>query len=588
MTPQAPMTAHELQAWLRERFPKEDERHEWKEWRSLKSNISGRKGEDLVSYVSALANMNGGCIVIGVQDGSLSVTGIQDFADYTVENVVHRVLGKTPGLPSMGLRVEELRASDTGAVVWLVHVPRHAPRELVLAHDHAWQRDGDSLTGLREDRRRAILLEPLAGEDWSAAVVPGATLEDLDPAAIAKAREKYVEKHQRQPWAAQVAQWDATKLLDKVGLTVHGQITRACLLLLGLPERAAALLSPHPVEITWKVAAERAAELFHPPFLLTTTQVAQHIRNPNIKLFPANELLAVTLPRYDTNTVLLEGLHNCLAHQDYAQCGRIVVEESTGQVRMINLGGFFDGHPEEYASGQRTPERYRNERLARAMAEVGMIDKQGFGIHDMVLAQRRRFLPLPDYEGSSPLRTIFNVHGQEIDANYTHWLMERTDLPIEHVLWLDRLQKGRKLDAAQVAELRSAGLVEGRSPKLHISARVAVATGQEVEYLNQRRPDVDDYKTALSKLLALGPQPRSKVDALLLPKLQMWIPDLAQRKEFVKALLKEMLKEGRIQNIGGRTKAARWALVSDGVFAPSGAIQGGPPSSKRSLKLPKE
>ena len=127
MTPQAPMTAHELQAWLRERFPKEDERHEWKEWRSLKSNISGRKGEDLVSYVSALANMNGGCIVIGVQDGSLSVTGIQDFADYTVENVVHRVLGKTPGLPSMGLRVEELRASDTGAVVWLVHVPRHAP-----------------------------------------------------------------------------------------------------------------------------------------------------------------------------------------------------------------------------------------------------------------------------------------------------------------------------------------------------------------------------------------------------------------------------------------------------------------------------
>lgn len=55
--------------------------------------------------------------------------------------------------------------------------------------------------------------------------------------------------------------WDAAKLLDKVGLTVHGEVTRACLLLLGLPERATALLSPHPVEITWKVAAERVAEL---------------------------------------------------------------------------------------------------------------------------------------------------------------------------------------------------------------------------------------------------------------------------------------------------------------------------------------
>ena len=554
-------TAKELQAWLRAHYPQEDERHEWKEWRSLKSNISGRKGEDLVSYVSALANMDGGCVVIGVQDKTLAVTGIQDFADYSAENVVHRILGKTPGLPSMGLRVQELHASDTGAVVWLVQVPRHAPRELVLAHDQAWQRDGDSLTTLREDRRKAILHEHLAGEDWSATAVPDATLADLDEAALAKAREKYAEKHQREPWAEQIPGWSVEKLLDKIGLTVHGHITRACLLLLGNPQSATALLSPNPAEITWKLAAERVAEHFHPPFLLTTTEVAQCIRNPNIKLFPANELLAVTLPRYDTAKVLLEGLHNCVAHQDYAQCGRIVVEESAGLVRMINLGGFFDGKPEDYASGERTPGRYRNERLAKAMAEVGMIDKVGFGIHEMVQAQRRRFLPLPDYEGSSPLRTVFNVYGQEIDENYSHWLMERTDLPMEHVLWLDRLQKKLKLSAAQVAELRRAGLVEGRSPKLHISAQMATATGQEVEYLNQRRPDVEDYKTVLCKLLALGPQPRAKVNALLLPKLQLWIPELSKRQEYVKALLKEMSKEGRIQNIGGRTKAALWALA---------------------------
>ena len=565
MTPQAPMTARELQAWLRARFPKEDERHEWKEWRSLKQNISGRKGEDLASYISALANMDGGCIVIGVQDRTLAVTGIQEFADYTVENVVHRVLGRTPGLPSMGLRVQELRASDTGAVVWLVHVPRHAPRELVFAHDQAWQRDGDSLTGLREDRRRAILLEPLAGEDWSAVLVPGATLEDLDPAAIAKAREKYFEKHQRQPWAAQVPLWDAAKLLDKVGLTVHGQVTRACLLLLGLPERATALLSPHPVEITWKVAAERVAELFHPPFLLTTTHVAQHIRNPNIKLFPANELLAVTLPRYDTNTVLLEGLHNCLAHQDYAQCGRIVVEESAGLVRMINLGGFFDGQPDEYASGQRTPERYRNERLAKAMAmaEVGMIDKQGFGIHDMVLAQRRRFLPLPDYEGSSPLRTVFNVHGQEIDANYTHWLMERTDLPIEHVLWLDRLQKGLKLDAVQVAELRTAGLVEGRISNLFVSAHVANATDTRTVYTRNKGLDDHYYKTlVLQHLRDFKTAPASELRELLMKKL----PDAltaAQKESKVKNLLTALRTRGlNGQKIVAQRKGnqAYWAL----------------------------
>lgn len=553
-------TAQELQAWLRAHYPQEDERHEWKEWRSLKSNISGRKGEDLVSYVSALANMDGGCVVVGVQDKTLAVTGIQDFADYTAENVVHRILGKTPGLPSMGLRVQALHASDTGAVVWLVQVPRHAPRELVLAHDQAWQRDGDSLTTLREDRRKAILHEHLAGEDWSATAVPAATLADLDEAALAKAREKYAEKHQREPWAEQIPGWSVEKLLDKIGLTVHGHITRACLLLLGNPQSATALLSPNPAEITWKLAAERVAEHFHPPFLLTTTEVAQCIRNPNIKLFPANELLAITLPRYDTTKVLLEGLHNCVAHQDYAQCGRIVVEESAGLVRMINLGGFFDGKPEDYASGERTPGRYRNERLAKAMAEVGMIDKVGFGIHDMVQAQRRRFLPLPDYEGSSPLRTVFNVYGQEIDENYSHWLMERTDLPMEHVLWLDRLQKKLKLDATQVAELRRVGLVEGRSPKLHISAQMAKATGQEVDYLNHKGLDSKHYKGLVLGLLALGPQPRTKINNMLLPKLPAAIAPGSSQKTYIKNLLQDMAREQLIENAGGATQAARWQL----------------------------
>ena len=558
------MTAKELQAWLRAQFPKEDERHEWKEWRSLKQNISGRKGEDLVSYVSALANMDGGCVVIGARDKTLEVTGIQDFADYTAENVVHRILGKTPGLPSMGLRIEELQTSDTSAIIWLAHVPGHSPRQPVLAHDKAWQRDGDSLTGLREDRRRAILAEHLTGEDWSAVVVPLSALTDLDDAAIAKAREKYFEKHQREAWATQIAQWSVEKLLDKIGLTIHGRITRACLLLLGQPEHASALLSPNPVEITWKVPAERVAEHFHPPFLLTTTAVAQHIRNPNIKLFPANELLAVTLPRYDTHTVLLEGLHNCLAHQDYAQCGRIVVEESAGLVRMINLGGFFDGRPEDYASGARTPERYRNDRLAKAMSEVGMIDKVGYGIYDMVQAQRRRFLPLPDYEGSSPLRTVFNVYGQQIDENYSTLLMERSDLPLEQVIWLDRVQKKQKVDALHIAQLRKAGLIEGRKPNYFVSAQVANATDRRPEYTLNKGLDDHYYKRLiLQHIERFKSVPAPEIRALLLGKL----PDsLTATQKQVK--IKNLLATLRVTGLdglkittSGSGKGARWELA---------------------------
>jgi ATP-dependent DNA helicase RecG len=295
------MTSGELQAWLREHFPKENERHEWKEWSSLKGRINGHAGEDLASYLSALSNMDGGCVVIGAKDGTLEPTGIRDFANYTPENLPSRLLPTCANLPSLGLVVDVHRATDTGATVWLVHVPRHAPRKPVYSHAKAWQRDGDSLATLHEDRLQGILCELLAADDWSAVVVPEASVDDLDPDALALARSKFAEKMQQQRWAAEIPTWSELKFLDKAGFAANGGITRAALLLLGDARRAPRLLQ-HPAEISWKLPDERVIEHFAPPFLLTTTQVLGRIRNPNIKLFPAAQLIATELPRCRATT----------------------------------------------------------------------------------------------------------------------------------------------------------------------------------------------------------------------------------------------------------------------------------------------
>ena len=551
------MTAKELQAFIKAQFPKENERFEWKEWRSLKSNISGRKGEDLVSYVSALSNMDGGCIVIGVQDKTLAVTGIQDFADYDLENVIHRILGKTPSLPSMGLRVEALQASDTGAVIWLVHVPRHAPRQPVYAHDKAWQRDGDSLVELRPDRLRGMLTELIAGQDWSAQIVPTATLADLDPAAISKAREKFAAKHQQERWATDIASWSTEEFLNRAKITLHGQITRAALLLLGLPQ-SVGLLPGSTAEITWKVPAERIAKHFGPPFILTTTEVGQHIRNPNIKLFPATELLATELPRYDTQ-VILEGLHNCLAHQDYERAGRIVVLETLGRLKLTNLGGFVDGQPEDYFLGERTPSVYRNNWLAVAMNNIGMIDKGGYGIRDMVVSQRKRYLPLPDYEGSTLGETVFNIYGQAIDENYSRMLMERADLQLEQVIWLDRVQKKERIADTQAVILRRMGLITGRKPNLFVSAAIAKVTNTQNQYVLNKGFDDDYYKRVIINRLKLGPTTGEELRQLVIDKL----PAVLAAKE----------KETKVKNL--RTALRLRGL--EGMFievGPSGPARG--------------
>lgn len=512
------LTASELQAWLRLNYPIENERHEWKGWQDLKHHVSGRAGDDLTSYVSGLSNMEGGTIVLGVEDGSLKIVGITNVHGLTPEKLKFRLAELCINLPTQGLRVREWVTTDSGARVWLVEVPRHASRQPVLSHGKAWQRIGDSLVELRPDRHQAILAEPLAGEDWSAEVLPGAALSDLDPHALALARQKFADSSTAKPWFKDIADWSDVVFLDKARLTINGGITRTALLLLGKPE-CVHLLSPFVAEISWKLPEERAVEHFSPPFFLTTTEILKRIRNPNIKLFPSTRLLAEEMPKYETR-VILEALHNCVAHQDYERCARIVVEEHRGHLIFRSAGGFFDGYPEQYLAGSRMPGSYRNKFLAFAMVQLKMIDTAGFGIYEMFSAQRRRFLPLPDYEQSDAQQVVLKIYGQAIDENYSQLLMERSDLPLEHVVWLDRVQKKLKVDDAQITELRKAKLIEGRKPHWTVSASVAAATDSQSEYILNRGFGDEYYKRLiLERLEKFGPASGRQLKELIWGKL---------------------------------------------------------------------
>ena len=67
------MTERELKQYLLLNFPKENDKCEWKEFKNLKNLFYGTDGKDVVSYVSAISNMNGGHLVIGVEDQTLTI-----------------------------------------------------------------------------------------------------------------------------------------------------------------------------------------------------------------------------------------------------------------------------------------------------------------------------------------------------------------------------------------------------------------------------------------------------------------------------------------------------------------------------------
>lgn len=518
--------------------------------------------DDIGKYFSALANeanlrgAESAWLVFGVHNKRRSVVG-SDYRPQAERLQSLKMQIAENAEPSITFRnIHELQHPD-GRVV-LFEIPA-APRGIPIAwKGHFYARAGESLTSLGLDKLDDIRQQTIL-QDWTAQVVPGATLADLDEAALNKARESFAQKYANRVTLDEVMGWPLATFLDRARITRDGQITRATLLLLG-KDSSAHRISPHPAQLTWSLeGAERAYEHFSIPFLLNTTRLYQRIRNIQLRILPQNELLPVEVPKYDQR-IVLEALHNCIAHQDYTRNGRVVVTERQDRLVFENEGGFFEGQPDDYIHGTKIPRRYRNPFLAQAMAELNMIDTMGYGIRDMYRGQARRYFPMPDYDLSESSAVKMTIYGGVVDIAYSRLLMQKTDLPLADVLALDRVQKKLPIPDEAAARLRKSGLIEGRKPNFHVSAQIAKVTASVADYLRTRGQDDAFYLKQITDYLAVkGEANRADINQLLLNKLSDALTD-EQKYNKVSNLLGKLRRRGTIENVGSDT-APRWQLT---------------------------
>lgn len=518
---------------------------------------------DIGKYFSALsneANLRGcpsGWLVFEVRNRDRAVVGTS-FREgrERLSGLKHSIAQGTD--PSSGLReIHELRTAR-GRVL-LLEVPA-APKGIPIAwNGHYYARNGESLAALSLAKQDEIRRQG-AIDDWSAVVCPDATLDDLDPAALARAREIFIGKFADRIPADSIRAWDETTFLDRAKLTSRGRITRAALLLLGRRE-STHLLNPFVAELSWKLEGdEQDYEHFHPPFLLETSRLYQRIRNVRLRMERPGELIPIEFPKYDQR-IVLEALHNCIVHQDYGGCERVLVIERPGELVFQNAGGFFDGTPEAYVLDNRTPSRYRNRFLAEAMVNLRMIDTMGFGIREVMFrGQMRRYLPLPDYDLADPAHVVLHLPGRFIDENYSRALLTLAEVTLAEALALDHVQKGQHPDKTMLRSLRRRGLVEGRKGRLHVTGDLAVATDTVDEYLHHRAFD-DRYFCDLivDYLQTKGEARRADFDRLLKGKLSDLLSD-EQKNDKIKNLLQRLRRQGLIVS-DGRTQAAVWRLA---------------------------
>ena len=529
------------------------------EFKEAKSNYDFTKLGKYFSALSNEGNLKGkpfGWLVFGIEDKKHNIVGsIYRSKRKDLDSLKGEMANKTTNRISF-IDIHEVNLPE-GRVV-MFQIPA-APKGIPTAFDgHYYARDGEELVPLNIEKIERIRAQATK-EDWSAAIVPAATLEDLDEDAIALARKNFKNKFPDK--ADEVDLWDNITFLNKAKVTSKGKITRTALILLGKDE-SEHLLNPADVKIRWKLMDELNNdidyEIFGIPLILSVEKVFAKIRNIKYRYMQEGTIFPTEVAKYEPFSIR-EAINNCIAHQDYTKNARINVIEMPDQLIFTNQGSFIPGNVEKVVIEDSPEEFYRNRFLATAMFNLKMVDTAGGGIKKIYNFQRARFFPLPDYDLAND-KVKMVLSGKILDLEYARLLAQNKDLTLEEIMMLDKVQKKLPLTDFEEKHLKSKKLIEGRKPNFFISLKVAQKTGQKADYTKNKGFDKQYYLDLIIKAIKQHKElSRKEIDDLLWNKLPDWMSE-KQKKNKVNNLIAELSRNKIITNTG-TFQDSNWVLI---------------------------
>lgn len=553
------MTTNELRQTLQNlrNLTAENEVVEFKE---AKMNYDFQKLGKYFSALSNEANLKGkpfAWLVFGVENKKHKIVGSQfrpqrKGLDSLKSEIAHKTTNRITFI-----EIHELNEPE-GRVI-LFQIPA-APKGFPIAFDgHYYGRDDEELSPLNLEEIERIRAQATT-EDWSAAIVPHATLEDLDEEAIVLARKNYKNKFPEK--AADVDAWGDITFLNKAKITIKGKITRTAIILLG-KEESEHFINPAEAKIRWLLkdanGNDKDYAIIGCPMILAVDKVYAKIRNLKYRYIKDGTLFPDEVNQYEPYSIR-EALNNCIAHQDYTKHGRINVVEMDDQLIFTNLGSFIPGSVEKVVKEDAPEEHYRNRFLASAMFNLKMVDTAGGGIKKIFNFQRERFFPMPDYDLSDG-KVKVTISGKILDMEYARMLARNKDLTLDEIIMLDKVQKKKILTDFEEKYLRSRKLIEGRKPNFYIGIKVAQKMGQKASYSKNKAFDKSYYLDLIVKaIVEHGSLNRKDVDELLWKKLPDWMTD-KQRKIKINHLLSELRRKDKIRNEGSFSKP-NWVLIN--------------------------
>ncbi len=470
----------------------------------FKSDVKGLPDRDLVTAVVAMANTEGGLVLLGVEDDG-TVTGVHPHHQDTA-GLAALIANRTN--PSVAVRVEVV---DWNKKKFLsIQVPK--ARGIVSTSDGLLLRRRLMVSGKPE----AVPFYPhefiqrqssMGLVDPSAIPLETLTDDDLNPLERQRVREA-IRRYGGDMSLLPLADEELDGALGLV-TNVDGirRPTLAGLLLMGREEILRQHVPAH--EVAFQVLEG------------TDVQVNEFFRKPLLQTFEAVEVLfkarvkeqeiqvglfRVPIPNYDRRA-FREGFINALVHRDYSRLGAVHLRLDEDGLTLSSPGDFVEGIT--LSNLLVTAPRSRNPLLADIVKRIGLAERTGRGIDRIYEGMLRYGRPAPDYAMSDAASVVLVLPKSDADFAFLEMILrheERTGtaMPIDSLIILSRLRYERRLTTVDLTvntqksepatrtaleNLVEAGLVEahgtGRGRTYTLSAKVYRYSGRKAAYIRQ-------------------------------------------------------------------------------------------------------
>jgi len=497
-----------------------------------------------ISNEATLKNKQYGWIVFGIDDKTHNFTNTRYHYDNNFNSVKKQISDNTTDNVTF-IEIYNLDIEDNRVIMFQVPAASGTPMNW---KGFPYGRNGESICSLTPNKIEQI--KATANYDWSRQIIETATIDNLDVEAIKLARIQFKTKNKGKPVADEIDNLSDIDFLNKAKVTLDGKITFAAMLLLGKNDDDY-LMDGYTPRMTWKLYDEINVidyEHFGIPFIVNVEKLKAKIRNLRYRyMVNENTLFPNEVDQYD-NYILRELINNCIVHQDYRLKGIINIMEFKDKLIITNEGNFIPQNIENVLKDGYSSPYYRNQFLANAMVNLNMIDTVGSGIRRVYNIQKEKFFPLPDYDLNDDNRVKVTLYGKIIDENYSKILFEKTNLDIDKVMLLDRVQKSYPITKEQSDYLKKDNLVEGRYPNIYISSDIAKITDDKENYIYNTGLENEFYKNLIIKYInEYGQASRKEIINLLKDKLPSSLNEKTKISR-IRYLLDLLKKEEKIYN----------------------------------------